>query len=432
MPGQIFAQQSVLLCPQASESLNQRWEWAVKETKQRSYRDGYWIGYNINKWMGENSFTGTYNWPPRDDEPSLKELLFGIRVEDLTPDISEQEILRQTAETALERSRDKHKPEKKVLKEVALLFRFTGDQRRTDRIEKLKTSNLSLHVDLKDLPILWLGEAKDPESVALLDNMVRSEENADQKEKFITAIGIHGDPDAVIPPLREILFSKEDDEIREKAAFWLGQQDDKRVLTILMKTAKTDVSSEVREKSVFAISQVDLPEAVDRLVELAERADDRGVQEKAIFWLGQTKDPKALKILVGIARSDPSPELREKAVFGLYQIDNEKGIEALIELAYKSRHMAVREKSIFWLGQRASKKAVKVLEDVSFNDADSEIQEKAVFALSQLPHAEGVPKLIEISKTHPNPSVRKKAIFWLGQSEDERALDYLVELVRKN
>ncbi|MBN2091183.1 HEAT repeat domain-containing protein [candidate division KSB1 bacterium] len=36
-----------------------------------------------------------------------------------------------------------------------------------------------------------------------------------------------------------------------------------------------------------------------------------------------------------------------------------------------------------------------------------------------------------MAKTHPNPEIRKKAIFWLGQSKDPRAIETLVEIVRK-
>ena len=347
LPASLTGQQSVVFCPDRAESLSRRWAWAEDEATQAAYRNGFWIGYHIERWMGERSFTGSYSWPPREDEPTLNEVLFGIEVEDLTPEISDTETIRRTAKAALELSEQKRRPEKKVLKKVAILFRYRRDGRRDTRLEALKMSNLSLHVDLKDLPVLWLGGAEDPESIMLLDAKFSRAESDEQKERFVSAIGIHDDADAVIPPLRRILTGSEPDEVREQAAFWLGQQDDERVFPILMRTAKTDASGDVREKAVFAISQVELPEAVDHLVELAKNARDREVQEKAVFWLGQTGDPKALTILLEIARSDNDAGLREKAVFGLYQIENEDGIEALIDLAYKSRHRNVREKSIF-------------------------------------------------------------------------------------
>jgi HEAT repeat protein len=54
-----------------------------------------------------------------------------------------------------------------------------------------------------------------------------------------------------------------------------------------------------------------------------------------------------------------------------------------------------------------------------------------VYALEDLSEGRGVPYHIKIANEHPNPSVRKSAIYALGDSEDSRALEALVEIIRK-
>lgn len=54
-------------------------------------------------------------------------------------------------------------------------------------------------------------------------------------------------------------------------------------------------------------------------------------------------------------------------------------------------------------------------------------RERAVFTLR---HYHDL-RLKEIAATHPNRSLRRGAIYWLGQSDDPRALETLLEIIRK-
>jgi HEAT repeat protein len=74
---------------------------------------------------------------------------------------------------------------------------------------------------------------------------------------------------------------------------------------------------------------------------------------------------------------------------------------------------------------------VTILKQIALGDQELAIQRQAVFALSRLKHGDGVKELIEIAKNHKVPEIRRQAIFWLGRSEDDRAIDFLVELVRR-
>lgn len=58
----------------------------------------------------------------------------------------------------------------------------------------------------------------------------------------------------------------------------------------------------LKEGAVFAISQMELEESIDGLIGLARAADDEEVRKKAIFWLGETGDPRALEVLIEIIK----------------------------------------------------------------------------------------------------------------------------------
>ncbi len=481
--------QVVIRCPHPETSLQTRWDWVKQEIRNRNFTKGNWIGYSIEKMMGKKSVMGCWN---DHCKITLSEILTGKKVEDDSYHAFDSQTIREAAQEALDQIDDKNKPEEKVLKEVALLFHYSG----SGRLQKILFGNLSIQVDLENRPLIWLGKADCHESIALLTGLYEKSFGNELKENVVSAVGIHPPTDSGFDFLKNILQSKEHDDIRKQAAFWMGQQDTDKALTLLATTAENDRSSEVREGSVFAISQMKLAQATDTLIDLAKASKNSDVREKAVFWLGQRKDdPKVLPVLVSIVHNDPSENIREKAVFSISQIESQAALQALvdlarnnsypdlrekavfwlgqsdntnvledlidiakndssprirehavfaisqmdqaealdaiIDLAYHAGDLETRKKAIFWIGQKASDKAVATLGDVVEKDRDVEIQKEALFALSQLPDNEGIPKLIRISQSHSSKEVRKQAIFWLGQSGDPRAVDALVGLLKK-
>ncbi len=353
----------VLRHPNPGEPLAARYSWAVRESGARKYGTGYWIGYAVQKRMGEGSSIGSFEHGGRSPQLTLEEILAGKKLENARA--ASAESVRATAREVLEDLEKRTKAEKKVWKDVALLFRYGSGN--PSMPEKIGMSNLDLVFDLEGLPLIWLGGAKDEESLAWIGQSYDSAPaNGGLRKHLIAAAGIHGSPGLVVPFLDRILKGKDPDRLRKDAAFWMGQQNDPAGLRILSRTARNDKAAEVRESAVFAISEVGLEEAVDDLIDLARTAEERDVRREAIFWLGQ----------------------------------------------------------------RASKKSAAALEKFAVSDADSKVQEQALFALSELPGNDGVEPLIKIAKTHPDPRIRKKAVFWLGESGDPRALEALVAIVK--
>jgi HEAT repeat protein len=353
--------QEIIRAPLPGGNLAGRMDWAQKEASGRGFEKGFWIGYSIRRLMGEHSSIGSFDHRTR-SEATLEEILSGRRAEH--PSLSRDESVRQRARRELDNLEKEGRPEKKVWKDVAILMQY-GNASKAELV-RVGMSNLDLYFDLRGLPLFWLGEAADEESLDWLNKAYRRTKSEDVKEHFLAAVGIHQNPGLVTPILDSVLKSQETDDLRKHATFWLGQQNDRKAYEILMQTAKKDRSDEVQEGAVFAISQIDLEESVEGLIGLAKSADDEEVRKKAVFWLGQ----------------------------------------------------------------KASNKATEALKSMAYESGDTKIQEQAVFALSQLPSKEGVEALIKVAKTHPNAEVRKKAIFWLGETGDPRALEVLIEIIK--
>lgn len=360
----ISAADSVIRHPNPGELLNERWQWALREAASQG---DVWIGYSIRRMMYKDSHIGSFHHPPREDDISLQELLYGAETQPDQSRLTEEEQLKEAAEKALAEIHNQDYPREKISKEVAILFRLNPASDSGSPIQDIKISNLNLAVNLKFLPLYWLGEAENAQSLALLQEIFEKENDEEIKEDIITAISIHDSPAEVFSFLKSVVNGDEEESIRESAVFWMGQQDSKEALEFLIHTAENDRSGNIREEAVFAISQIEIPAATDALVNLARSSRDHEIQKEAVFWLGQ----------------------------------------------------------------KASKQAESALTDFAYSHDDVEIQKSAVFALSQLSDNSGVPKLIEIAKRHPHPKIRKEAIFWLSQSDDPRAVDTLVDILQQ-
>lgn len=334
---------------QGNDQLEVRWQWAEKEAQSVRNLDAFWIGYSIKRSMSVDSHFGRYS----DDGTvlrSLSEILNGEKY-------SSEKLLNTESEDG----------ERMVIKDVALLFKMQRGANNEAQLKNIWLTDLAGKVDLDQLPLIWLGLAEKTSSVKHLTRYYSDYPRDDLQEDIIAAIGIHKKNDDAYQFLKNIVMNEKNSELREKAAFWIGLQENPEALSFLLKTAKSDKDEDVREKAVFALSLIDTEAATDELIKLARSANNPGVRKKAVFWLSQ----------------------------------------------------------------KASEKVLKTLEEVVFDDEETELQKHAVFALSQLPADQSVNSLIKVAETHPNPAIRKKAVFWLGQCDDDRALEAIIGFLKQ-
>ncbi len=336
LPAGLWAQ-DVVHHPEPSAALGQKWQWAQEQAE--GFERGYWIGYSIERLMGEYSFIGS--WSSRGRRMTLHEALYGEKPEfDLR-----------------DRRQHDRASERKVVKEVALLFEFaTG----ATQARAIRVTNLSGHVDLKGRPLLWLGGAEDGESLDFVEQQYRRTRSDEVKEDLVLALSIHDETGRVVPLLTDILTGNDANDVRESAAFWLGQHGKASALDVLRRTARDDRSEDVREQAVFAISQMDLPEATDALIDLA-RNGPRGIRKDAIFWLGQKASERAVEALGDMVQDDNDAEVQKQAVFAISQLPDDDGVPLLIEIARTHPKAKVRKDAIFWLGQSDDPRALDAL-----------------------------------------------------------------------
>ncbi len=356
--------------PSPTEKLAARWKWALESANKKGLSDGFWVAYSIRHLMGENSFyasTGRYTYhsscPPMDlmEGKSLGEMVYGLKI---TPDLSGEEQVRRVARKTLEEMDDPPRAQRKVWKDVAILFLYKSPYEQPNTI---RYNNLSVPFATGGLPLFWLDKVEDADSVSFLTKLYGQAKYEKYQKRLIGTIGLHSNPEWVVPFMEKILKSRSSDDLRGRAAVELGGQNSERSLELLLECAHHDRSLHVRKRAVSGLEDLEMPGATDGLIALARHAD----------------------------RSD------------------------------------IRRRAISTLGDIASRKAVEALEEFVYADSDTKVQKQAVYALEDLPDGEGVPYLIKIANDHPNPSVRKSAIYALGDSDDPRTLEALVQIIRK-
>jgi hypothetical protein len=409
---------SVTKSPDQSATLAERWQWA----QQHLTKKDVWVAYSIEQSMPENEIVGSF-YGGREKFPTIYEVLTGNK-RAFRPNMKTSGDI-QISGTAHIKLEGKGNI---VSREIAMLFGYRGG-----RIEDVEVSMIDLQFDFRHRDLIWLGNVSQEESINWLQAIYKKEVNSKFAEDLLDAIGIHRRPALVTPILQEVLNNHSNNDLRAKAAFWLGAQNDPTALKVLVATLKNEKSDDVIEEGFAGLSETTLPEADQQLKEWTKPAYSQILREHAIFWMGQKQSPGTLEYLEKIALQDTNEEILEKAIFSMSEMHETPGVtQTLIRIARTHPSREGRKKAIFWLSQNYSEKLEETLGDFASNDKDREIQKQALFALSELENGAGVPELIQLAKTHKDPAIRKEAIFWLGESDDERAHQALLKMIEEN
>lgn len=357
--------------PNPTDSLITRWEWAKQEAVKQNLKYGFWIGYSIKRLMWEHQYiystqkhtiSGSHftDFPKGDP---LEKILSG---EVTSVPVSEEDQVKREAKRALDRLKNTEKSEKKVWKDVAILYKFGSNSSKVPIA--IRVSNLYLPFDPERLPIFWLDQAEDAQSLSILDNLYTLSSQDKVKKRILTIAGLHGTSENAVAFLEKVLKSRDPDTLRARAALELGDQDHERAVKLLHQAAKGDRSFDVRKRSIYGLEDINLPSATDALIDIAQNGKDGEIRKKAIDCLADI----------------------------------------------------------------ASKKTAAALKNVVDNDKDTDIQKRAVYALEDLPDDEGIPYLVDIAKTHSKLTIRKAAIYCLGDSDDPRALHALIAIIKNH
>lgn len=264
-------------------------------------------------------------------------------------------------------------------------------------VARVEVYNLDRTRGYSSYPVYWLGRAESEESLDLLRQTVATERARKVAQHGVVAIALHDDP-KVTGILKNFAAPANEQEIRRSSIHWIGHiGGELQFLTDLVRN--------------------------DR--------EDENIREAAAFAIGMSRDTAALNTLTELYRTIPNREIRKKIIHAISMNDNqEPAIDLLIKIAKSDPDTEARKQAMFWLGHKVGEKSLGVLKD-AVDDPDTEVQKQAVFVISRRPKDEAVPLLIKIARTHSKGAIRKDAIFWLGRTGDERALAFFEELLAK-
>jgi HEAT repeats len=261
---------------------------------------------------------------------------------------------------------------------------------------------------LEDSDNSFRSSGSDQAKVAKMDVLVRIDQNAVDKIRFVSA-GCQLDAGGL--PFTWLTGVNADESIA-----WLS-------------SLVTPDSRKHTDQALAAIAMQGTAKATTALSGFASSANPLWLREKAAFWLGAARGHDGLLALEKLLSSG-DPEFRKKLVFDVSVNHDPAAVDDLIRMAKSDSDTRVREEAIFWVVQKAGAKALALLKDTVENDPEVAVKKKAVFALSQLPKDEAVPELLHVAQTNSDPAVRKDAIFWLGQTHDPRALAYFEQILQ--
>jgi hypothetical protein len=208
----------------------------------------------------------------------------------------------------------------------------------------------------------------------------------------------------------------------------VGPKESLEFLAALAK-GRDDASARLTDPALMAIAHHGGPAADAVLEGMTAPERPEELRKKAAFWMGAARGRRGYETLARLVREDASDRFREHVVFALSLSSEPAAVDAMLDVARRDASPGVRGQALFWLGQKAGRKAVDGITRAIEDDPETDVKKKAVFALSQLPKDEGVPLLLRTARTNRNPTVRREAMFWLGQSKDPRALAFFQEVL---
>jgi HEAT repeat protein/beta-lactamase regulating signal transducer with metallopeptidase domain len=403
---------AVAVSPQ-SGSLAERWTWAEREARSRRTAR-FWIGYSIQPL------------------PTLPPLVYFDRDAMITGDrMTFGGYILGGGKNLVFPGRPLHLPATDT-SAIKVLLAFDAGQG-SARLTRVHASVAPLPVDLKDLPVFWLGAAETAQSLERVNLLYAQASTANLKKDLLATAAVHDDSVRVVAWLEQRITGSDTDEIRSDAAEWLARHPIKAALAALDRTARSDRSSRVRQEAAEAVGDLDMPEATGTLIRLAQTLDDREARREAVEALGARNDLTARDALGDIARRDPSLDIQREAVETLGDYDDQRGVPLLLDIARTHPVRDVQREAVETLGDALpGDAAVPVLEQIALEGNDADVQREAVETLSRVPEKSGGSTLTELAQSHSNSDVRREAVEALAQSasssDQARVIKLLSEL----
>ena len=164
-----------------------------------------------------------------------------------------------------------------------VLFRVVGGQ-----VDRIRALSPDCEIDAGGVPVHWLADVRPADSVALLATF--DETNAGM------AIAMHADASAD-SALERLVNSAPRDNVRRRAAFWLGAARGRRGIDAVKDLLARPIDSAVRRQAVEGLASNRDPEAIDLLISIARQEKDASIRRQAVNALGRSRDPRSQAFL---------------------------------------------------------------------------------------------------------------------------------------
>ena len=443
------APDTVLRHPDPAQPLSQRWDWARNQARQLG-KPVYWIGYQISRpeWLEHSVYI----------DRGSEVIGQNIRISGHLFGDFQGLVFRGVRLGPLTGTTDSD--------DIAILLGFSADRSGAATLTHVHVASIYLPMDFRGRTLLWLGRAADSQSIPLVEGLFASTTPPDLRADIVSAVGIHGASEAVVPILIRWLNSREPTDVRTQAAEWLGFHPTAAAVVALSRAARSDAAGDVRREAAEALADNMLPAALDSTIAIALSATDADARREAVEGLGQKPEDRALSTLVSIARTDRDEDVQREAVETLGEMDGGRGLNAVRDIARTHPRTDVRRSAVETLGQHLpTAEAVAALKPIATGDPEPDVRREAIETLGEIaPTAEtvqflasiakndrsedaqreaietlaeigelGMPAVIDIARTHASPDVRRTAIEEAAQHlPPSQALELLSQIARRD
>jgi HEAT repeat protein len=241
------------------------------------------------------------------------------------------------------------------------------------------------------------------------------EERTINTQKVIIELLIRTRSEAAILHLQAAL-QDQDSEVRQKAAFALGQIGYGHTVNVLL-TVLRDQEPLVRRSAVTALWKIGDEYAIDILL-IALQDQDLNVRTRAIHGLGKIGSRYAMDALLRVLQHQ-KPSVRSNAAKALGQVNDENSLDGLF-IALQDEDPFVRWSAIEALGQVSSEHSEQAVDALiaAFQNQESELQWSIVGALGQIGCKHAITGLLRASHDQDS-DVCEKASESLGKIGNE-------------
>ncbi len=338
----------------STHDLQKEFEAAFNKGKQYGQ---FWIGYSIERNDDRQIFVGSFSADDDLNMISLKDIISSKRTIHGNKSVhSNKNIAGKIFSIGRETSSDNNKTSDK---ETAILIRYDKESRTVFDIVEVGVCNLSHNFVLRNRPLIWLGIKDNKSSLNYLLSFYTKLKQSSSRKEMIAGIGIYTGQPSTTTFLKNIIENSPDVKLRKEVAFWLGLQNNSRVLSILKNVINNDPELKVRKNAVWGIGNIQLPEATDELINIAKRNAEDELRKNAVFALGNIAVKRAEEALKDFVENDPDIEIKKRAVYAL--ANRKDNIPYLITIAKSNPNLDIRKCAIWTIGNSNDARALDAL-----------------------------------------------------------------------